>query len=178
MLENIRLAFAGVWTHKLRSCLTMLGIIIGIASIIAISSTIMGTNEQIKQNLIGAGNNAVEIQLYQNDYPMDMDQGNIPMGVPEISQDTLQQVRELSEVEAAAKFYKRNIYSGIFHGQNSFSNGFLYGIDGSYLSVYGYQLQQGRGFTEADYDGSSKVVLLDKAAADALFLGANPVGHH
>ena len=176
MLENIRLAFAGVWTHKLRSCLTMLGIIIGIASIIAISSTIMGTNEQIKQNLIGAGNNAVEIQLYQNDYPMDMDQGNIPMGVPEISQDTLQQVRELSEVEAAAKFYKRNIYSGIFHGQNSFSNGFLYGIDGSYLSVYGYQLQQGRGFTEADYDGSSKVVLLDKAAADALFLGANPVG--
>ena len=53
MLENIRLAFQGVWSHKLRSMLTMLGIIIGIASIISIVSTIQGPNEQIKQNLIG-----------------------------------------------------------------------------------------------------------------------------
>lgn len=57
MLENIQLAFSGIWTHKLRSLLTMLGIIIGIAAIIAIVSTIQGTSDQIKQNLIGAGNN-------------------------------------------------------------------------------------------------------------------------
>ena len=57
MLENINLALQGVWSHKLRSFLTMLGIIIGIAAIITIVSTIRGTNEQIKQNLIGAGNN-------------------------------------------------------------------------------------------------------------------------
>ena len=62
MLENIRLAFQGVWSHKLRSMLTMLGIIIGIASIISIVSTIQGTNEQIKQNLIGGGNNTVDIE--------------------------------------------------------------------------------------------------------------------
>ncbi len=42
MLENIRLSFQGVWSHKMRSFLTMLGIIIGIASIIAIVSTIKG----------------------------------------------------------------------------------------------------------------------------------------
>ena len=57
MLENVRLSFQGIWSHKMRSFLTMLGIIIGIAAIIAIVSTIKGTNEQIKQNLIGAGNN-------------------------------------------------------------------------------------------------------------------------
>ena len=45
MLENIRLSFQGVWSHRLRSFLTMLGIIIGIAAIIAIVSTIKGTNE-------------------------------------------------------------------------------------------------------------------------------------
>ena len=61
MIENIRLAFQGIFSHKLRSFLTMLGVIIGIASIIAIVSTIQGTNEQIMQNLIGAGNNAVTI---------------------------------------------------------------------------------------------------------------------
>ena len=57
MLENIRLSFQGVWSHRLRSFLTMLGIIIGIAAIIAIVSTIKGTNEQIKKNLIGSGTN-------------------------------------------------------------------------------------------------------------------------
>ena len=45
MGENIRLAFQGIWGHKMRSFLTMLGIIIGIAAIITIVSTIKGTNE-------------------------------------------------------------------------------------------------------------------------------------
>ena len=45
MFENIRLAFQGIWGHKMRSVLTMLGIIIGIAAIITIVSTIKGTNE-------------------------------------------------------------------------------------------------------------------------------------
>ena len=49
MFENIRLAFQGIWSHKMRSILTMLGIIIGIAAIITIVSTIKGTNEQIKE---------------------------------------------------------------------------------------------------------------------------------
>ena len=62
MLENIRLSFQGVWSHRLRSFLTMLGIIIGIAAIIAIVSTIKGTNEQIKKNLIGSGTNTTTVQ--------------------------------------------------------------------------------------------------------------------
>ena len=49
MFENIRLSFQGIWSHKLRSFLTMLGIIIDIAAIIAIVSTIEGTNELIKK---------------------------------------------------------------------------------------------------------------------------------
>ena len=66
MLENISLSFQGIWSHKMRSFLTMLGIIIGIASIITIVSTIKGTNEQIKANLIGAGNNVVTVRLKQD----------------------------------------------------------------------------------------------------------------
>ena len=48
----------------------MLGIIIGIASIISIVSTIKGTSEQIKENLIGAGNNAVTVSLYEEIWNM------------------------------------------------------------------------------------------------------------
>ena len=72
MFENIRLSFRGIWSHKMRSFLTMLGIIIGIASIISIVSTIKGTNEQIKQNLIGSGNNTVRIELQREDYIFDL----------------------------------------------------------------------------------------------------------
>ena len=78
MLEDIRLAFQGIWNHKLRSALTMLGIIIGIGSIIAIVSTIKGTNEQIKKNLVGAGNDAVNVQLYQGDWPIDLRRLSLP----------------------------------------------------------------------------------------------------
>ena len=67
MLENIRLSFRGIWSHKMRSFLTMLGIIIGIAAIIVIVSTIQGTNEQIKQNLVGSGTNTVSVALYHVD---------------------------------------------------------------------------------------------------------------
>ena len=83
MLENIRLSFQGVWSHKMRSLLTMLGIIIGIASIIAIASTIQGTNEQLKQNLLGAGNNTVNVKLCRSDSEYEFDDyTGIPAGVP------------------------------------------------------------------------------------------------
>ena len=57
----------------MRSFLTMLGIIIGIASIIAIVSTIKGTSEQIKDNLIGSGNNTVNVTLSQGDSAYSVD---------------------------------------------------------------------------------------------------------
>ena len=68
MLENIRLAFQGIWSHKMRSFLTMLGIIIGIASIIAIVSTIKGTSAQIKEDLIGAGHTARHFRFAENSH--------------------------------------------------------------------------------------------------------------
>ncbi len=85
MLENINLALQGVWSHKLRSFLTMLGIIIGIAAIITIVSTIRGTNEQIKQNLIGAGNDMVQVQLTQDSSTVDFSYGGAGGGIAAIT---------------------------------------------------------------------------------------------
>ena len=67
MLNSFNLALKSIWSNKMRSFLTMLGVIIGIASIIAIVSTIKGTNDQIMKNLIGAGNNAVTVTLHQGE---------------------------------------------------------------------------------------------------------------
>ena len=175
MIENIRLAFQGIWSHKLRSILTMLGIIIGIAAIITIVSTIKGTNEQIKENLIGAGNNVVTVKLNQSGYPYDMSWNAIPSGVRTITEETRQELEEISGVEQATVYNSRSYADRIFYGNTQF-NGAVYGIDSYYLSVYGYQVKSGRGFTESDYSDFRKVILVDTVTVTNLFGGENPVG--
>lgn len=176
MLENIRLAFQGIWDHKLRSILTMLGIIIGIGSIIAIVSTIKGTNEQIKENLVGSGNNAVNIQLCQGDWAMDFSYQDPPDGVPVISEEILEEVLELEEVEAASLYYTRNEYEAVYCGSQALTSGSIRGVDRNYFEVYSYQVTKGRGFSEKDYLESRKVVLMDKTAAANLFPSGDAIG--
>ena len=175
MFENIRLAFQGIWSHKLRSVLTMLGIIIGIAAIITIVSTIEGTNEQIKENLIGAGNNVVTVQLNQDGYPYDMSWSSIPQGVRTITEETRQELVKVRGAEQVSLFSARNYADQVFY-QNTQFNGQVYGIDPYYLSVYGYQVKSGRGFTQADYDGYRKVMLVDTKAVTTLLGGEDPIG--
>ena len=175
MVENIRLAFQGIWGHKMRSVLTMLGIIIGIAAIITIVSTIQGTNEQIKENLIGAGNNVVTVRLNQAGYAYDMSWDSVPSGVRVITEDTREELEEISGVEEVSLYNSRN-YSNFIYYQDAEFNGETYGIDSHYLSVYGYQVKSGRGFTQADYDSFRKVALVDTNVVTNLFGGKSPVG--
>ena len=141
MLENIRLSFQGIWSHKMRSFLTMLGIIIGIGAIIAIVSTIQGTNEQIKQNLVGAGNNAVTVQLYQDEWTYEMDYNGIPDGVPVISDDTMQQILAVDGVEEASRYTSRQGYDTVCYGNTSLSGGYVMGVDANYLDTCSYTIK-------------------------------------
>ena len=175
MRENIGLAFQGIWGHKMRSVLTMLGIIIGIASIITIVSTIQGTNEQIKENLIGAGNNVVTVEPYQNGQQLDFSWNSVPQGIRQITEDTRQELEKISGAEKVSLYYSRSYSQNLFY-QNTQFNGKLYGIDENFLSVYGYQVKSGRGFTQGDFDNCRKVALVDTTAATSLFGGLDPVG--
>ena len=175
MRENIGLAFQGIWGHKMRSVLTMLGIIIGIASIITIVSTIQGTNEQIKENLIGAGNNVVTVEPYQNGQQLDFSWNSVPQGIRQITEDTRQELEKISGVEKVSLYFSRSNSQTLFY-QNTQFNGKLYGIDENFLSVYGYQVKSGRGFTQGDFDNCRKVALVDTTAATSLFGGLDPVG--
>lgn len=176
MIENIREAFDGIRSHKLRSCLTMLGIIIGIASLIAISSTIMGTNEQIKENLIGSGNNTVTIQLYQGDYPFESEYSTLPEYVPILGTEILDQISKVPQIAKASAYYSRNAYGIIWDGSNGLSQGTIYGVDNNYLSVYGYVIRAGRNFVDTDFSQYRKVILIDKQVSESLFLGEDPIG--
>lgn len=175
MLENIKLSIQGIWGHKMRSLLTMLGIIIGIASIISIVSTIKGTNDQIKQNLVGSGTNTVTVALYQGSEQYNMDYMSIPDGVPTIQKDTLKKIRDLDVVESASLFVERSYVDSVYYKNTAF-NGTIRGVDKNYLSTNGYTVQFGRGLVAKDFKDFRKVIVIDKTAADSLFLNENPVG--
>ncbi len=175
MAENLRFAFRGIWSHKMRSFLTMLGVIIGIASIIAIVSTIKGTNEQIMQNLIGAGNNNVKVSLRQGDYDYYMDMGT-PPGVLPVSDEIMEEVRALPDVADASFYYSRSYADGISNGKTTASGSSVFGTDLHYLNTCGYVVYSGRPFTQADLDGNRKVALLDENAAGTLYPSGGAVG--
>ena len=175
MLENINLAFQGVWSHKLRSFLTMLGIIIGIAAIITIVSTIKGTNEQIKQNLIGAGNNVVDVTLMQDNNQIDFSYASVPDGISMITAEMRDEIDKLDKVQESSLYYSRSWADGVYVGNSSF-NGSIYGGDSHFLSVEGYAVNYGRGFIDSDFTTCRKVALLDANTAQSLFQGLNPIG--
>lgn len=174
MGENLSLSFQGIWQHKLRSFLTMLGIIIGIAAIITIVSTIRGTNEQIKQNLIGSGNNVVTVSLTQGGSEYEMDD-SLPSGVSVITESTRRNLEMLDGVKAVSLYRSRsNAYGKIYYGNEGFT-GTVLGIDSHYLSVNDYVVSSGRDFTDSDRTNLHRCCLVDDTAAASL-LGGDAVG--
>jgi len=175
VIENLILALKGIWSHKLRSLLTMLGIIIGIASIITIVSTIKGTNEEIKENLVGSGTNSVMIKLFQNDNEFSAGYGQNADGVKMLSNADKVKITQMDGVENLTVFHKRDYSDSTYYNGKSF-NGSIYGIDDEYFKIYGYTPIFGKKFEKSDYNKYNKRIIIDDIAASALFQGGNPIG--
>ena len=177
MLENIRLSFQGIWSHKMRSFLTMLGIIIGIASIISIVSTIKGTNEQIKNNLIGSGTNTVDIKMKSSgwDYTI-YSESDIPFGIPQVTDETIASILELDSVENATRYTERTDVDGVFYQNKALSDVGVRGVDTNYFATQGFVVRAGRNFIDSDYEKYRKVVILDQTACTKIFGTSNPIG--
>jgi putative ABC transport system permease protein len=161
----------------MRSFLTMLGIIIGIASIISIVSTIKGTNEEIKNNLIGSGNNTVEVVLYQSGYTFTIySESDIPFGIREVSDETCEEIRALDSVENVTRYNERQNADSVFYLNNEVSSVSIRGIDTSYFDTAGYAVRTGRNFIDDDYANFRKVVIIDETVASSVFQNENPIG--
>ncbi len=177
MIENIRLSFRGIWSHKMRSFLTMLGIIIGIASIISIVSTIKGTNDAIKQNLVGSGNNTVDVKLSQSNYDYTIySTYDIPSGIPMISDETKEKIMELDEVVSMTAYTSRDGSEGVYYKNTSLDSVSIRGIDTSYFPTCNYMVKTGRSFVAEDYEQFRKVMIVDETAASNLFQTDDPLG--
>ena len=176
MYENIRLSLKGIWSHKMRSFLTMLGIIIGIAAIIAIVSTIKGTNEQIKNNLIGDGTNTVVIQLKKDGWPIDFSYEPIPEGVPILDNSIREQLLDIDGAEQVTFLHSRDYSDSLFYQNTSMSSSSIYGIDEYFFQTSGMQVIRGRGFSQNDLTQNRKVAIVDETILNGTFSGEDPVG--
>jgi putative ABC transport system permease protein len=176
MRENIKLSLQGIWSHKMRSMLTMLGIIIGIASIIAIVSTIRGNSEMIKESLIGSNNNVVTVNLYEGEWTYDIQYSGNPDGIMPLEDSFKEELEAIDTVDTVSFYNARESSdSSIYRLGTAFTGG-IYGIDQTYFSLYNYQVTYGRSLLQSDFDNFRKVVVLDSTAASSLFPQENPIG--
>ena len=99
----------------------MLGIIIGIAAIIAIVSTIKGTNEQMKKALMGFGHNTVTIELSQGDLSFSFSEES-NTSIRPIPEQVQQSLLDLDEVASVTTFCSQSLYEGVYYRNNQISN--------------------------------------------------------
>ncbi|MBO4863440.1 MAG: ABC transporter permease [Eubacterium sp.] len=175
MIENIRLSFQGIFSHKMRSFLTMLGIIIGIAAIIAIVSTIKGTNDEIKNSLVGSGDNVVTVNITQAGMEVLPSDGIDLKKLPIIDDGMIDTIKNYDSVEDVAIYHKAITYEGINHSNNQLTGSYIFGCNNDYIRILNYKIHEGRLFTEDDFKDFRKVCILDSATAYALFNGEDPI---
>ena len=174
MLENIILALRGIKSHKLRSFLTMLGIIIGIASIIGIVSIVQGTNAKLEKSLVGSGNNVTTVALTSDGTnPYDLD-GNTVSGIPVVSSERLDAINKLLGVVSASTYRPRE-YAQVYY-QNRSLSAQVFGVSDSFFETMQYKVASGRDFTPEEYKSGLKAAVLEKKSAESYFPTESPVG--
>lgn len=176
MIENVEQAIKGIFSHKMRSFLTMLGVIIGIAAIMAIVSIVEGTSKKLQTSLVGAGNNVVTVTPSQDEYnAYDFSQG-VPAGIPQVSEDALNQIKAIDGVVGVTAVRMRQDYNPIYYKNNSVSNCKVNGIDSSYFSALNIDVTSGRDFTDDEYTSFDKICIVNQGLVDQLFDDENPLG--
>jgi putative ABC transport system permease protein len=171
LLATLKVALAALRTNTLRSALTMLGIIIGVAAVIAMVGVGAGAQARVEDQIKSLGSNLI-IVLSGN-----FTAGGVRMGTgsqPTISEDdgyALQ--REIASVEASAPQLRGS--GQVVFGNSNWATSIL-GVSPEYEVARNWAVSSGRGIAQTDVDASAKVVVLGQTVARNLFGEADPVG--
>jgi putative ABC transport system permease protein len=165
-VEILAMAIAALWSNKLRTGLTMLGVIIGIASVIAITSVGQGVQKATEQQIQSLGTDVLQI------FAGNARTGGISQGVGSSSTLTWEDARAIQEqapaVQAVSAYLQRP--GQVVHEQDNHSTNTV-GIDLNYPSVRNTQLTHGRFFTQEEIDTANSVAILGSTVENELFGG-------
>jgi len=165
-----KIAFRALRVNKMRSALTMLGVIIGVGAVIAMLAVGTGANQKIQQQIASMGSNMLVV------LPGSSTSGGIRMGSG--TQPTL----SLSDAEAIEKECPSvanvapvlNGAAQVIFGNLNWSTG-VYGTTSSMLIIRDWNLAAGRAFTDEEIRSASKVCLVGRTVIDNLFGGTDPM---
>ncbi len=171
-LSLLAAVWVGLSTHKLRSFLTMLGIIIGVASVIALMSIGKGSTAQILENIQSMGSNVITISGGASFGPGGV-RGAGGSAQTLTMEDAEAIAEQVSNVSAVAPSSSSNLQL-VVGSENM--NAQVTGTTPEYMSVNNLEIASGAFFTEYDYQQGKKVAVLGSNVAETLFEGTNPVG--
>ena len=167
---NFRIALQALTANKLRSLLTMLGVIIGVAAVVALVSIGEGAQAQITNQIEGVGANLIIVMPGRMDHQGAMSSGGTARTLTLADAEA---VSELPHVAAVAPLYQGSEQL-IVAGRNTQTP--IQGTTPEYLDVYNVDVELGRFITPADVRQNGRVVVLGSQAAEDLFAGLNPLG--
>ena len=166
------MAFQGIWSHKLRSFLTMLGIIIGVASVITMLAIGQGSKKSIQSQISEMGSNMIMIQPGA-DMRGGVRQDASSMETLKLKdyQDILDETTYVAAVSPSVNSSGQAIY-----GANNTPTS-VYGITPAYMEIRRYTIADGDMFSEQDINTAAKVCVVGKTVVDKLFTnGESPIG--
>jgi len=167
---NLRIALQALTANRLRSVLTMLGVIIGVAAVVALLSIGQGAQAAITSQIEGIGANLISVMPGRLEEHGAMGAGGTAQT---LTLSDAQAVAEVPAVMAVAPIYQG---SGqlIAAGRNASAP--IVGTTPEYLAVRGVNVELGRFFTPAEVKATARVVVLGAQAVRDLFGGLNPLG--
>jgi len=165
--ESFKMSISSIFAHKLRSILTMLGIIIGVMSVICVIALGKGSQEQIMSSIKRIGTNTIEI--FPGSGFGDMRSGRIKT----LTRDDASYLAKQNFLDYSTP---NTNTSGVITYANKNINGSLRGGGKDSLAVNGITLQSGRTFSADDIENSRAVAIIDQNAKNELFADENPIG--
>ena len=151
--QSLRMALDAVLANKLRSFLTMLGIIIGVVALVVLVSLVTSTSDAVTAQVQALGTDMLSVSILN-------DQEN-PIKLSELSD-----IAQLPEIFSVAPLAQFSATAKVQHEEESVT---VYGTTAAYAQIQGLELAYGRFLKTADVENSSYVAVLSDAAADELF---------
>lgn len=167
----LKIALKALYNNKLRCFLTMLGIIIGVASVIAMLAIGQGSKNSIKAQISEMGSNMIMV------HPGSMQRGGVRQSADDMQSLEIADYEALKELPGIAAI-SPSVNSGgqLVNGNNNYPST-VYGITPEYLDIRKLKVKDGAMFTDHDIKSAAKVCILGKTVVDNLFPGGDdPIG--
>ncbi|MFL5467941.1 MAG: ABC transporter permease [Gemmatimonadaceae bacterium] len=166
--SNIQIALDTLRANKLRSALTILGVVIGVSTVMTMAAIVQGIQDQIVRTIEIAGPTTFYVVKVFSQTPVNPDR--LPKWIrvrPDLVEAEAERIRLLPEIGYAAIWAQNN--GRLSYGAQRTQNILVMGADDRYQEIQGGELLDGRWFTQAELSAGSAVAVLDENAARKLF---------